>query len=164
MRDESYLNITSTPVSCKCKIGLKSPSPSLAVSSVHGRLDPSAERKVARDGISAERERIECLPVAPESASASARPTDREREIRTTRNPKQAPLPLISGATREREQNWAADRNSKCSHVEIGTPPSIFLPDDNGVDTNVPTLILGAAVAHRPPCPDLCRCHREMQE
>ena len=131
MRDESYLNITSTPVSCKCKIGLKSPSPSLAVSSVHGRLDPSAERKVARDGISAERERIECLP----SASRRVLPAGKERfgPPETQNRPLSAlPLPLslsprAATATRESEIGRRIEINAPMSKSALARS-AIFLP------------------------------------
>ena len=70
------------------------------------------------------------------SARRAPPPPDREREIRTTRNPKQAPLstshlrrpPPARGATRESKIGRPTDRN-KCSHVVIGIHPSIPFPD-----------------------------------
>ena len=130
MRDESYLNLAYH--SCKCNIGLSLPP----LSSFHGRLDPSAERKVARDGISAERERIECLRFA-------SRPSGREREIRTPRDPKQAPLRSRSlslshsprAATRESEIGRRIEINAPMSKSALARS-AIFLP----VDINVPYL------------------------
>ena len=66
--------------------------------------------KVAFNGISEERERRECLPRRVRRAFR-VRPPDREREIRTTRNPKQA-LPLSASATRESKMGRRIEINA----------------------------------------------------
>ena len=71
--------------------------------------------KVAFNGISEERERRECLPRRVRRAFR-VRPPDREREIRTTRNPKQAPtslsLSLSASATRESKMGRRIEINA----------------------------------------------------
>ena len=93
--------------------------------------------KVAFNGISEERERIECLPRRVRRAFR-VRPPDREREIRTTRNPKQA-LPLSDSATRESKIGRRIEINAPMSKSALAR---LFSSPDNGVDTHVPNYTL----------------------
>lgn len=98
--------------------------------------------KVAFNGISEERERIECLPRRVRRAFR-VRPPDREREIRTTRNPKQAPtslsLSLSASATRESKMGRRIEINAPMSKSALAR---LFSSPDNGVDTHVPNYTL----------------------